>query len=88
MHYIGGTNQSNLERIFMNDILPQLEQLIEKLLDKNQQLKSEVDELKAQVGKLVDENETLQLEILESEEKQKDTSTALSSLLAKLQRVD
>ncbi|MFC3033557.1 DUF904 domain-containing protein [Pseudoalteromonas fenneropenaei] len=69
----------------MNDILPQLEQLIEQLLQKNQQLNQEVQTLQEQVSKLIDENETLQLEVLDNEEKQKDTSTALAGLLAKLQ---
>jgi len=77
-----------MSAIYMNEILPQLEQLIEKLLEKNQQLNSEVSSLKEQVGKLIDENETLQLEILESEEKQKETSTALAGLLSKLQSID
>lgn len=72
----------------MSELLPQLEQLIDQLLDKNAQLKSEVSSLKEQVTKLVDENETLQLELLENEEKQKETSATLSSLLHKLQHVE
>lgn len=72
----------------MSELLPQLEQLIDQLLDKNAQLKSEVSSLKEQVTKLVDENETLQLELLENEEKQKETSATLSNLLNKLQHVE
>lgn len=72
----------------MSELLPLLEQLIDQLLDKNAQLKSEVSSLKEQVTKLVDENETLQLELLENEEKQKETSATLSSLLHKLQHVE
>jgi cell division protein ZapB len=74
--------------IIMSELLPQLEQLIDQLLDKNAQLKSEVSSLKEQVSKLVDENETLQLELLENEEKQKETSTTLSSLLSKLKHAE
>lgn len=72
----------------MSELLPQLEQLIDQLLDKNAKLKSEVVTLKEQVSKLVDENETLQLELLENEEKQKETSATLSNLLSKLQHVE
>ena len=68
-----------------NEILPKLEQLIDELINQNNRLNNELSELKAQNEKLVDENETLQLEVLESEEKQKETSQTLSGLLSKLQ---
>lgn len=68
-----------------NDTLPQLEQLIDQLISRNSQLENQLNELKAQHSKLVDENETLQLEVLDSDEKQKETSTALTGLLEKLQ---
>ncbi|WP_372762921.1 cell division protein ZapB [Pseudoalteromonas sp.] len=68
-----------------NDTLQQLEQLIDQLIQRNNQLQSEVADLKEQHSKLVDENELLQLEALENEEKQKDASTTLSGLLDKLQ---
>jgi predicted nucleic acid-binding Zn-ribbon protein len=68
-----------------NDTLPQLEQLIDQLIAQNQRLNNELSELKEQNSKLIDENETLQLEVLESEEKQKDASNTLSNLLEKLQ---
>lgn len=68
--------------------LPQLEQLIEKIIEKNNQLKSLVLELEQQKSALIDENEMFQLEALENEEKQKQTSNALTSLLAKLQSVE
>jgi regulator of replication initiation timing len=59
--------------------------LIDELINQNNRLNNELSELKAQNEKLVDENETLQLEVLESEEKQKETSQTLSGLLSKLQ---
>jgi len=68
-----------------NETLPKLEQLIDELISQNNRLNNELSELKAQNEKLVDENETLQLEVLESEEKQKETSQTLSGLLSKLQ---
>ena len=68
-----------------NDTLPQLEQLIDQLIARNEGLNRELSELKEKNSKLIDENETLQLEVLESEEKQKDTSNTLASLLEKLQ---
>ena len=68
--------------------LPQLEQLIEKIIDKNNQLTNLVAELKQQKAGLIDENETFQLEALENEEKQKQTNNSLSSLLEKLQSVE
>lgn len=82
--------------------LPQLEQLIEKIIDKNNQLKSQVAELaeqkaglaqqiaelEQQKALLVDENETFQLEVLEGEEKQKQTNNVLTALLAKLQSAE
>ena len=68
-----------------NESLPKLEQLIDELINQNNSLNNELSELKAQNEKLVDENETLQLEVLESEEKQKETSQTLSGLLSKLQ---
>jgi len=68
-----------------NNTLQQLEQLIDQLITRNNQLKTDITELKEQNSKLLDENELLQLEALENEEKQKDASTTLSSLLDKLQ---
>ncbi|CAH9054280.1 hypothetical protein PSECIP111951_01956 [Pseudoalteromonas holothuriae] len=68
-----------------NETLPQLEQLIDQLIAQNNRLNNELSELKEQKTKLIDENETLQLEVLESEEKQKDTSNTLANLLEKLQ---
>ncbi|MCF6435525.1 MULTISPECIES: cell division protein ZapB [Pseudoalteromonas] len=68
-----------------NETLPQLEQLIDQLIARNERLNNELLQLKEQNSKLIDENETLQLEVLESEEKQKDTSNTLSNLLEKLQ---
>ncbi|MBE0366258.1 cell division protein ZapB [Pseudoalteromonas sp. MMG013] len=68
-----------------NDTLPQLEQLIDQLIAQNERLNNEVSGLKEQNSKLIDENETLQLEVLESEEKQKETSSTLTNLLDKLQ---
>ncbi|MGO2130578.1 MAG: cell division protein ZapB [Pseudoalteromonas prydzensis] len=70
-----------------NDTLSQLEQLIDQLIGQNSQLQAQVNELKDKNSKLIDENEILQLEVLESEEKQKDTSTTLTGLLEKLQSV-
>ncbi|MEO2267981.1 cell division protein ZapB [Pseudoalteromonas pernae] len=67
------------------DTLSQLEQLVDKLIARNSELSQEVTNLRESNAKLQDENETLQLEVLESEEKQKETSTTLSSLLEKLQ---
>ena len=68
-----------------NDTLQQLEQLIDQLIEHNNQLQTDASSLKEQNSKLADENELLQLEALENEEKQKDASTTLSNLLAKLQ---
>ncbi|MEQ2356424.1 DUF904 domain-containing protein [Pseudoalteromonas piscicida] len=68
-----------------NQDLQKLDQLIDQLLSQNNQLKTEVSVLKEQNQKLIDENETLQLEMLESEEKQKEFSSSLSGLLDKLQ---
>ncbi len=68
-----------------NETLSQLEQLIDQLISQNSQLQTEVNELKDKNSQLIDENEILQLEALESEEKQKDTSTTLTGLLEKLQ---
>jgi len=68
-----------------NTTLQQLEQLIDQLITRNNQLQTDISELKEQNSKLLDENELLQLEALENEEKQKDASTTLSSLLDKLQ---
>jgi|TARA_B100001971_G_C18262434_1_gene588261 predicted nucleic acid-binding Zn-ribbon protein len=70
-----------------NETLSQLEQLIDKLILRNSELESEVKSLQEQTAKLLDENETLQLEVLENEEKQKDTSSTLTGLLEKLQSV-
>ena len=68
--------------------LPQLEQLIEQIIAKNNLLKSQVAELELQKSVLVDENEMLQLEALEGEEKQKQTNSVLTSLLDKLQSAE
>lgn len=71
---------------FMNNTtLQQLEQLIDSLIERNNQLQTDVATLKEQNTKLSDENELLQLEALENEEKQKDASATLSGLLDKLQ---
>ena len=72
----------------LENTLPQLEQLIEKIIDKNNKLKAQVSALELQKASLVDENETFQLEALESEEKQKQANMALTSLLEKLQSVE
>ncbi len=68
-----------------NNTLQQLEQLIDQLITRNNQLQTDITELKEQNSKLLDENELLQLEALEKKKKQKDASTTLSSLLDKLQ---
>ena len=72
----------------LENTLPQLEQLIERIIVKNKELQSKVTELENQKSALVDENETLQLELLEGEGKQKQTSEILASLLQKLQSVE
>ncbi|MBA6264431.1 MAG: cell division protein ZapB [Colwellia sp.] len=79
----------------IENTLPQLEQLIEKIIDKNNQLKSQVAELIQQKAELeqqktllIDENETFQLEALEGEEKQKQTNNVLTALLDKLQSAE
>ncbi|MBA6224710.1 DUF904 domain-containing protein [Colwellia sp. MB02u-18] len=72
----------------IENTLPQLEQLIEQIIAKNNLLKSQVAELELQKSVLVDENEMLQLEALEGEEKQKQTNSVLTSLLGKLQSVE
>jgi 7,8-dihydro-6-hydroxymethylpterin-pyrophosphokinase len=72
----------------LENTLPQLEQLIEKLIDKNQQLKSAVAELEQQKAALMDENEIYQLEALDNEEKQKQANSVLTGLLDKLQSVE
>jgi hypothetical protein len=72
----------------LENTLPQLEQLIEDIIEKNNQLKKQVAELEQQKSLLIDENETLQLDALEGEEKQKQTSEVLSNLLGKLQSVE
>lgn len=85
----------------LENTLPQLEQLIEDIINKNNLLQKQVTELEAQKSvllnekstlidekaALIDENETLQLEAIDGDEKQKHTSEALTSLLAKLQSV-
>jgi cell division protein ZapB len=72
----------------IENTLPQLERLIEQIIAKNNLLKSQVAELELQKSVLVDENEMLQLEVLEGEEKQKQTNSVLTSLLGKLQSVE
>ena len=69
----------------LENTLPQLEQLIEKIIEKNNELNIEVNHLKAQNLTLADENEMLQLETLEGEEKQKQAKDTLEKLLTKLQ---
>jgi len=78
-------NYSYMSAFMNNNTLQQLEQLIDQLITRNNQLQTDISELKEQNSKLLDENELLQLEALENEEKQKDASTTLSSLLDKLQ---
>ena len=68
-----------------NNTLQQLEQLIDSLIERNNQLQTDVASLKEQNSKLADDNELLQLEALENEEKQKDASTTLTGLPDKLQ---
>ena len=72
----------------LENTLPHLEKLIEDIIAKNNQLKNQVAELEQQKSLLLDENETLQLEALDGEEKQKQTSNVLNSLLSKLQSVE
>ena len=69
----------------LENTLPQLEQLIEQTIEKNNQLKQLVGELQEQKNKLTEENEILQLEALENAEKQKQTETGLNRLLSRLQ---
>ena len=69
----------------LENTLPQLEQLIEDIIAKNIQLKTQIAELEQTNTLLTDENETLQLEALDGEEKQKQTTDLLSNLLGKLQ---
>ena len=68
--------------------LPQIEELVSKLITQNAELKQQVSELAAEKQRLIDENETLQLEAIEVEEKQQHTEQTLSSLLSKLQQVN
>jgi hypothetical protein len=72
----------------LENTLPQLEQLIEDIIEKNQRLKKQITELEQKNSVLVDENETMQLDALEGEEKQKQTSDVLAKLLSKLQSVE
>ena len=69
----------------LENTLPQLEQLIEDIIAKNIQLKTQIAELEQTNTLLTDENETLQLEALDGEEKQKKTNDVLTNLLGKLQ---
>lgn len=78
-------NYSYQERLMLENTLPQLEQLIEDIIAKNIQLKTQIAELEQTNTLLTDENETLQLEALDGEEKQKQTNDVLSNLLGKLQ---
>ena len=71
----------------LENTLPQLEQLIEQMLENNASLKNQVTELQQQNATLADENEMLQLELLEGEEKQKLARSAVENLLGKLQSV-
>lgn len=71
----------------LENTLPQLEKLIEDIIEKNSLLEKQVAELEKQKLALMEENETLQLDALEGEEKQKQTSDVLASLLDKLQNV-
>ena len=72
----------------LENTLPQLEQLIEDIIEKNNQLKSKIVELEQEKSTLADENEMLQLEILEGEEKRSQTNETLTNLLGKLQSAD
>lgn len=72
----------------LENTLPQLEQLIERIIEKNNSLTSQVEALEQQKSTLVDENETLQLEVLDAEEKQKQASEVLTGLLGKLQSAE
>jgi len=72
----------------LENTLPQLEQLIEKIIAKNTALINQVAELEQQKSQLADENEILQLEALEGEEKQKQASDVLTNLLDKLQSAE
>ena len=67
--------------------LPQIEELVSKLIAQNDELKQQVSALTTEKQRLIDENETLQLEAIEVEEKQQHTEKTLSSLLSKLQQV-
>ncbi|MCJ8295565.1 MAG: DUF904 domain-containing protein [Colwellia sp.] len=69
----------------LENTLPQLEQLIEDIITKNNQLKNQIVDLEQKNTLLTDENETLQLEALDGEEKQKKTNDVLTNLLGKLQ---
>ncbi|GAA0811283.1 hypothetical protein GCM10009111_03590 [Colwellia asteriadis] len=71
----------------LENTLPQLEQLIEAMIEKNVSLKAEISNLQQQNSSLADENEMLQLELLEGEEKQKQARSAVENLLGKLQSV-
>jgi len=71
----------------LENTLPQLEQLIENIIEKNNLLKSQIATLELQNSVLTDENEILQLEALDGEEKQKKASEVLTGLLGKLQSV-
>ncbi|MBU2893650.1 cell division protein ZapB [Colwellia sp. D2M02] len=71
----------------LENTLPQLEQLIEAMIEKNASLKAEISNLQQQNASLADENEMLQLELLEGEEKQKQARSAVENLLGKLQSV-
>ena len=72
----------------LENTLPQLEQLIEKIIDKNNQLTNTISELELRNTALIDENEIFQLEALEGEEKQKQASNVLTGLLEKLQSAE
>lgn len=71
----------------LENTIPQLDQLIEQMIENNNQYKNQINELKEQNAKLQEDNETLQLEVLESDEKHSQVKDNLEQLLGKLQNV-
>ncbi|NQZ33238.1 MAG: DUF904 domain-containing protein [Oceanospirillaceae bacterium] len=71
-----------------------IEQLVDKLLEKNASLtdiiatlKEENEQLSAKLSQLNDESETLQLESLEQEEKQSELLVKVNALLGRIEEV-
>jgi|GEM_PF-319641 len=78
-----------------------IEQLVDKLLEKNaalnaqidtltqekEQLSQEKDQLSSQLSRLNDDSETLQLEALEQEEKQSELLVKVNALLGRIEEV-